>query len=493
MDLSAPPDLTALGATVRARRRELGLTQEQLAGRLGWSQERVSILENGKYGMPSLPLLSLVARALELPLSRVMAAVGFPPDEEEETGSDVQASLFYTLRRLLALESLTLKDALNEASDLVARAMAADKVDAFLYEEESDSLVALGTSNTDMGQHERQVGLDRLPLANGGRQVQVFRTGEPFYTGHAGDDPEVVRGLVNALGVQSMVAVPLWVDGVIRGILVADSAQPDHFSPIERAFFSSVARWVGVVAHRIEMQELITRQAIGAARHRLAEEMLTTVAHDLGNGLTPVKGRIDLLLRHAQRTGDEHMTAEIGAISQAMGRLDSMVRDLLAASRLEGGLFSVVRTPLDLVPLLRSVVADLQGERSDLVVRVPPSLHVEGDAARLHQALRNLVGNALQHTETGVPVLVTAGLERRADGPWAVIDIHDEGPGIPSDLLPALFSRHAVAGEQAGLGLGLFLARGIATAHGGSLTVTSENGTTFTLAIPALERGPFAP
>ncbi|HEX6507984.1 MAG TPA: helix-turn-helix transcriptional regulator, partial [Chloroflexota bacterium] len=64
-----PPDLTRLGTTIRDRRKELDLTQVQLAERLGWSQERVSVLETGKYGLPSLPLLGHLADALELPLS----------------------------------------------------------------------------------------------------------------------------------------------------------------------------------------------------------------------------------------------------------------------------------------------------------------------------------------------------------------------------------------------------------------------------------------
>jgi signal transduction histidine kinase len=67
-----------------------------------------------------------------------------------------------------------------------------------------------------------------------------------------------------------------------------------------------------------------------------------------------------------------------------------------------------------------------------------------------------------------------------------VVEVHDEGPGIAPDLLPRLFTRHAVGGEAAGLGLGLYLARGIAAAHGGDLTVQSEigKGTTFTLTLP---------
>lgn len=111
---------------------------------------------------------------------------------------------------------------------------------------------------------------------------------------------------------------------------------------------------------------------------------------------------------------------------------------------------------------------------------------LQADPARLSQVVQNLVGNAIQHTPPGTSVVVKLGKEHRADGEWAVLDVHDEGPGIPGDLLPRLFTRHGAGAESAGLGLGLYLARGIAEAHGGTLTVESElgNGTTFHLALP---------
>ena len=65
MYASQPPVLARLGTTIRDHRKELDLTQSQLADRLGWTQERISVLETGKYGLPSLPLLSHLAGALE--------------------------------------------------------------------------------------------------------------------------------------------------------------------------------------------------------------------------------------------------------------------------------------------------------------------------------------------------------------------------------------------------------------------------------------------
>ncbi|NUS00428.1 MAG: ATP-binding protein, partial [Kribbellaceae bacterium] len=112
---------------------------------------------------------------------------------------------------------------------------------------------------------------------------------------------------------------------------------------------------------------------------------------------------------------------------------------------------------------------------------------VIGDEQRLHQVVSNLLTNARRHTPPGTTVTVAAA--RRADS--AVLTVHDDGPGVPADLLPNVFQRFTRADTArtratGGTGLGLSLAESIAHAHAGSLTLTSEPGsTTFRLALPA--------
>src|SRR5687768_3083833 len=87
---------------------------------------------------------------------------------------------FDTIVRLLGIASPELRPALDQVSDLVSEALGADKVDVFLFEVASESLVAMGTSDTPMGRRQHQLGLDRFPLANGGPLVQVYLTGVPY-------------------------------------------------------------------------------------------------------------------------------------------------------------------------------------------------------------------------------------------------------------------------------------------------------------------------
>jgi two-component system, OmpR family, sensor kinase len=478
----------ALGAFIRARRMELHLTQTQLGNRTGWTQERISILENGKYGMPSLPALVRLATALECTLSHLLAAAGFAEDDVASARDTERsgAASFHTLQRLLAIPATSLKESLNQAADLISEVMTADKIDAMMYEPEIESLVALGTSNTPMGRRQHDIGMNRLPLANGGREVEVFQTGEPYHSGTAKADPGMLLGVTDGLGAQSVIAVPLDIAGTRRGVLMALNSRQDHFVADDLAFMILLARWVGMVAERAELAEHIAAEAVKQARRAAAEELMTVLAHDLNNHLTPVKGQIDLLRRRAQQEDRAQDLSSADTASRAITRMQQLIADLLDAARLEGGVFALSLAPVDLVALVRDVAERHGGSTQRIEVRLPDELTLQADASRLGQALENLLNNAVEHSPESTPITVTLSQETRADGVWAILEVRDEGPGIAADLLPTLFERFAKDTGSPGLGLGLYLARGVAHAHGGDLTVETQvgQGSTFRLSLP---------
>src|SRR2546421_9139980 len=112
-----------------------------------------------------------------------------------DTVSQRQDRLLVTLDRLLELPRTGVNWMLNQAAQLVAEALGADKVDIFLHEPATDTLVALGASDTPMGRRQYAIGMDRLLLMNGGRLVDVFLTGVPCLTGHADQDAEGLFGV----------------------------------------------------------------------------------------------------------------------------------------------------------------------------------------------------------------------------------------------------------------------------------------------------------
>jgi len=100
------------------------------------------------------------------------------------------------MERILAIDAAQLSSAMQEAAELIAEAFEADKVDAMLLEGETNTLVALGTSDTPLGPRHRALGLHRVPIANGGRAAHAFETGISHRSGRADEDPEELPGLM---------------------------------------------------------------------------------------------------------------------------------------------------------------------------------------------------------------------------------------------------------------------------------------------------------
>ncbi|HYZ89242.1 MAG TPA: GAF domain-containing protein, partial [Myxococcales bacterium] len=206
-----------------------------------------------------------------------------------------------TLERLLAIPSAELDTALTHACNAVADALHADKVDAFLYDESRDSLVAMGTSTQPLSSLQKKLGLDVLPISNGGRVVDVYKTGKTFLTGRLDLDEEELRGVRFGLKIKSKLGVPLDVGGRRHGMMMVASLQPEFFRGADAVFAEAVARWVAMIAERAELVQEITRNAVEQGRRAVAEELITVLAHDLRNYLSPIAARLQLLRNRALR------------------------------------------------------------------------------------------------------------------------------------------------------------------------------------------------
>ena len=400
--------------------------------------------------------------------------------------ADHYPKLLATLGQLLAIQATTVKPALDTASTLIADALSADKVDTFLYDAATHTLVAAGTSITPMGRQQIALGLNRLPLANGGRAAEVFQTGRVYYNGQVDTDLQELRGIREGLGIRSQLSVPLSINGARRGVLQADSAQPHAFSAEDAQFLEAVAHWVGMLIQRAELVEQLTREATQEARRLVAEELVTILAHDLGNYLTPLLGRVQLLHSRATREGRARDVQDATMLHQGLQRLQQLVGDLLDVGRIEQGVFTVSRQPVNLSDLAHEVASALQTPQFGVDIQAPDELVAMVDPNRIQQAIENLLSNARRHAP-GSPVRVVVESEQRGDTPWAVVSIQDRGPGIAPEVLPHLMKRFVRGHQSHGLGIGLYLARSIAEAHGGTLEVASTlgQGTTFRLSVPA--------
>lgn len=396
--------------------------------------------------------------------------------------------LLETLQHLLELSATSVAETLHQTAQLVTQALGAEKVDVFLYDPGTESLIAFGTSLTPMGNKEKAIGLDRLLLANGGREVEVYLTGQHYWTGQAHHDPKMLRGMKEDLKVKSEMLVPLDVNAERRGVLLVSSRTPGAFTEHDLHFLEAVTHWVGVVIHRAELVEQHTSEATEQAKRFAAEEMLTVMAHDLRNYLTPLKGRLDLLERRARREEQEGYVRELGVINQIIMRLNSLISELLDVERLNQGVFSLHRQQIDLVELVEEVVPIWRTPEHAIRVLAPDKLIITADRDRITQVVENLLSNAITHADPDTPVQVALAQEQRSDGPWAIVMISNQGPEISPEQLTALFQPFAKGAHSQGLGLGLWLAQRIAHAHQGTLTVQieAEKTTHFTLSLPCI-------
>jgi two-component system, OmpR family, sensor kinase len=471
------PLLTAAAApSLTSRQRELaillarGRSNRQIATDLGLSPGTVA-----NYVRKLLGALGLRSRA----------QVAAWAVEHGLTGAhDRPLSL---LEQLMAIQTPDLDAALTTATDLVVEAFGADKADAFLLDPTAETLVAVGASHTPLARRQRAIGMDRLPLANGGRAVEVFHTRTPRLNGHVDEDPLELTGIKDGLGVRSSMDTPLEVGGHVRGVLSVVSQTADRFTERDLRLLESVTRWVGLIAHRAELVGQLTQSATQRGRREGAEELLAVLAHDMRNHLAPIQGRIHLLRNTARQDKRETDLRQIDQLEANVGRLHRLLSDLLDASRLEHGLFALNVGAVDLVRLARARIGDLEPLDATIELQAPDELWLsEADPERLAQAIDNLLTNAIQHAAPGTPVVLEIDSQQRDACQWAVLSVTNVGPPIPGEVLPRLFERFEPGPGSRGVGLGLYIARGIAWAHGGTLAVTcTPSGTTFRLSLPA--------
>jgi signal transduction histidine kinase len=406
--------------------------------------------------------------------------------------SSLSQRLLDVLEQLLQLPAADLRATLSRVSDVISRSSGADKVDAFLYDPARDSLVAVGSSTQALSQLQRELGLDVLQLSNGGRTVEVYRTGATYLSRHVDEDKDELPGIRDALGVRSEIGVALEIGGSRRGMIMLASKRPEFFSEEDARFMETAARWVGVVTHRAELAEEIGRNAIELGRRAGAEELITVLAHDLRNYLAPLTMRLEVLRLRAEHEGREDALRDIGLLGRSLRRLGDLVNDILDVSRIDQGVFQIQPQRIELSALVRDIVGGFESARQaiQLTVQQGDAIYVAGDSARLRQCLENVIANAIQKSPVTAAINVFVRREEKSGRDrQALVEVIDEGPGIPAEQLPFLFERYRTGEGASGLGLGLYLAKRIAAVHGGDLTAESQpgKGARFTLSLPSLE------
>jgi signal transduction histidine kinase len=242
---------------------------------------------------------------------------------------------------------------------------------------------------------------------------------------------------------------------------------------------------VAVFAVRGHLRERERREAEHRRVLDLQQQLLGIVGHDLRTPLNAIAGSAAVLARAPDLPTSRVRAAQ--RILSSAGRMSGMIRDLLDYTRARVGGFATSPAPAHLGEICRRVVQEVLAASPGRAIRFTEQGDLEGewDPARLEQVFSNLVANACHHGIEGAPIRVRAA-GREGD---VLVEVHNDGPPIPGDVLPHIFEPfrrgepERAAGE--GLGLGLFIARTLVEAHGGTIeVVTGGDGTTFRVTLP---------
>src|SRR5499427_3263589 len=224
----------------------------------------------------------------------------------------------------------------------------------------------------------------------------------------------------------------------------------------------------------------------------IRRDFVSNVSHELKTPITSIKGFVETL-RDGAIEQREHAERFLGIIAPHAERLHAIIEDLLALSRLEQGdeSYDIPRSETSLLDVVQVAILDCAAKAEAQRVTVVPAcavaLRATVNAPLLEQAIVNLLENAITYSNPDSCVWVSA----RQHDDMLVIDVRDQGVGIPHDHLDRIFERFyrvdkARSRERGGTGLGLAIVKHIAQVHGGQVSVTSTvgQGSTFTLRIP---------
>jgi PAS domain S-box-containing protein len=256
--------------------------------------------------------------------------------------------------------------------------------------------------------------------------------------------------------------------------------------PVEEHAAPIVSPDVGIVGVVVTCRDLRPQKEL----ENLREEFAAMVAHDLRNPIQSMLMQVQRI-RECLATGRPVNPDALDRLERAGQRMARLTNDLLESVRIDLARIALNRSRRDTVQAVREVVEQVQPAVGDHAIRVDaqgpvPPIHV--DVARFHQILTNLIENAAKYSEGGTPIdvsVVARGSEE------VDIAVHDQGVGVAPEELPLLFDRYyqteRARKRQSGLGLGLYIAKGLVEAHGGRLSVESavDRGSTFHVILPA--------
>jgi PAS domain S-box-containing protein len=298
-----------------------------------------------------------------------------------------------------------------------------------------------------------------------------------------------IRPLATLLGDSQVAATGALPDGrESRTVRQQEITLDPPLSHVLTAYISPVLDdQVGQLGQVIVLQDITRQRELEQAK----DNLVSTISHELRTPLFSIQGVLDMLLhgKVSEKEKQEHFMKLAYDQSQ---RLRNLLDALLDISRIETGRLELKLMPIPMPPLLHQVSESLRIEAmkkdQELEIQTPDRLpRVLADEGRLTQVMTNLISNAIKFTPRGGRINIRAGLE----GDKLLVQVIDDGIGIPAEALPELFQRFyqvdsSATRQAGGSGLGLYISKQIVESHGGRIWVDSQlgEGSCFSFTIP---------
>lgn len=318
---------------------------------------------------------------------------------------------------------------------------------------------------------------------------EVVARGQTVYRRDMSQPAYVEEERLLALGLHSRVAAPLLAGARTIGLISLSRRAPDAFQEHEIELTSLLGRLAASAVQNIRAYES-ERHTVEELRRlsALRADFVSLVSHELRSPMAAVIGAARTLQARWRELQPEQRESFLALIGDETTRLAALIGDVLDTSRIDAGTFSYRFNDVDVAALVQDTAATAavgQDEVPILAEVSPGTAVVRGDPERLRQIFGNLIDNAVKYSPTGEPVEVRVA----QSGGSVLVSVRDRGPGIKREdqrLIFEKFGRVAAGNAKPGSGLGLYIARSIAEAHGGTISVLSApgRGSTFTVKLP---------
>ena len=282
--------------------------------------------------------------------------------------------------------------------------------------------------------------------------------------------------------------VPLKTAEGIKGVLgVVPQTGGTALGPDQEQLLQAFGSQAALALERVQTATATQRRELSRETEKLQTAVLNSISHDLRTPLASVSGALSSLLDGDTHHDDATQRALLETAKDGADRLTHLVTNLLDMTRVEAGALSLRKEPGDIEDLVGAALAQLgsRGREREIEFDIPPDLpSVPMDFALMTQALSNVLDNALKYAASERPIRI----EARTVGGEVYVSVADRGPGIPEPDLVRIFDKFQRAEHppnEAGLGLGLTISKGIIEAHGGRIWAANrpDGGAVVTFAL----------